>query len=209
MPSGDNKMLDERAEIAYKPVNIPIVIEGGLGKRPAFFVGFLRTMRQTPLEIKISKIVKPVIEDLGYALVFVKIVGEAGGIMNVQIMAENPETKRLPIDACAAISRAISAVMDVEDPISGRYTLEVSSPGIDRPLTRLEDFVTYTGYEAKIESDMPAENGQRKFRGRLLGLDGEQIMIVTEQGEAKVPYSSLVKAKLVLTDELIKTTANL
>jgi ribosome maturation factor RimP len=164
-------------------------------------------MRQTPLEQKLTRLVEPVIADLGFSLVTIKILGEAAGMV-VQIMAENPETRKLPIEACASISRAVSAAMDVEDPINGRYTLEVSSPGIDRPLTRLTDFETYKGYEAKLESDMPAENGQRKFRGRLQGLDGEQVMIVTEQGEAKIPYSALTRAKLVLTDELIKATAN-
>jgi ribosome maturation factor RimP len=163
-------------------------------------------MRQTPLEIKITSIVRPVIEGLGFSLVQMKTIGEAGA-MTVQIMAEDPETKRLGIDSCAKISKAISAVLDVEDPINGKYRLEVSSPGIDRPLTRLEDFQTYMGYEAKIESDMPAENGQRKFRGRLNGLEGENIMITTEQGDAKIPFASLTKAKLVLTDELIKATA--
>jgi ribosome maturation factor RimP len=97
-------------------------------------------------------------------------------------------------------------VLDVEDPISGRYTLEVSSPGIDRPLLRLEDFESYKGYEARLESDIPAPNGQRKFKGKLLGLDGDQVMIITEQGESKIPYGSLTKAKLVLTDELLKAS---
>lgn len=163
-------------------------------------------MRQTPLELKIAKIVEPVITDLGFALVQIKITGE-GGATNVQIMAEDPETKRLGIDSCAKISKAISAVMDVEDPINAKYRLEVSSPGIDRPLTRLSDFDTYKGYEAKVESDMPSENGQRKFRGRILGHDGQNVMLSTEQGDAAIPYAALTKAKLVLTDELIKTTA--
>lgn len=163
-------------------------------------------MRQTPLEQKVAHLAAPVIEDLGFSLVQVKIRGE-GGIQSVQIMAENPETKRLGIDDCTKISKALSAVLDVEDPINGRYMLELSSPGIDRPLVRLEDFQTYKGYEAKIESDMPAENGQKKFRGVLHGLEGEDILITTDQGDAKVPFSSLTRAKLVLTDELIKKTA--
>lgn len=163
-------------------------------------------MRSTPLEQKVARIAAPVIEDLGFSLVQVKIRGE-GGLQSVQIMAEDPVTKRLGIDDCTKISKALSAVLDVEDPINGRYMLELSSPGIDRPLVRLEDFETYKGYEAKIESDTPAENGQRKFRGILHGLEGENILITTEQGEAKVPFPSLTKAKLVLTDELIKKTA--
>lgn len=193
----------------YIKANIPIDFDKGGSQGPAFFVGFLELdMRQTPLELKITNIVEPVVRDLGYALVLVKIVGE-GGATAVQIMAENPETKTLPIDACASISRAISAVLDVEDPIKGRYNLEVSSPGIDRPLIRLQDFETYKGFEARIESDTTAENGQRKFRGILQGLDGDYIMISTEQGDAKIAYGSLTKAKLVLSEELIKKTANL
>jgi ribosome maturation factor RimP len=165
-------------------------------------------MKQTPLEHKLSQIARPVVEDLGFALVMVKTVGEAGGL-TVQIMAENPETHNIGVDDCAKISRALSATFDVEDPISGHYRLEVSSPGIDRPLTRLEDFQTYQGYEVKIESDTAAENGQKKFRGRVMGLEGETILLSTEQGDARVAFSSLLKAKLVLTDELIKKTANL
>lgn len=165
-------------------------------------------MRQTPLEHKITTLAAPVIADLGFALVLVKILGEAGGT-TVQILAENPETHNINIDECAKISRALSAVFDVEDPINGKYRLEVSSPGIDRPLTRLEDFKTYEGYEIKVESDTPAENGQKKFRGRLTGLDGETILMTTEQGNAQIPYASITKAKLVMSEELIKKTANL
>ena len=164
-------------------------------------------MRATPLENRIAQMAEPVITDLGFALVCVKVIGDADA-QNVQIMAEDPATKRLGVDDAAKISRAISAVMDVEDPIKAAYRLEVSSPGIDRPLTRLEDFESYEGFEAKIESDVPAKNGQRRFRGILGGLEGENVKITTDQGEALVPFNSLVKAKLVLTDDLIKRTAN-
>ncbi|MBL4804920.1 MAG: ribosome maturation factor RimP [Alphaproteobacteria bacterium] len=165
-------------------------------------------MRQTPLERRLSEYAAPVIEDLGFALVCVKVIG-ADGSHTVQVMAEDPETRRLGVDDAATISRALSAVFDVEDPINGAYRLEVSSPGIDRPLTKLNDFETYEGFEAKIESDRPAENGQKKFRGRLKGLNGENILIETDQGPAEVAFDTLVKAKLVLTDELIEKTANL
>ena len=165
-------------------------------------------MKQTPLETRLSEYAKPVIEDLGFALVLIKVIGENGS-QNVQIMAEDPSTKRLGVDDAAKISRAVSAVFDVEDPIKGAYRLEVSSPGIDRPLTRLDDFKTYEGFEAKIESDIPAENGQRKFRGVLKGLNEGNVLIDTDQGSAEVPFASLTKAKLVMSDELIKKTANL
>ena len=163
-------------------------------------------MRKSPLEKTITDIATPVIEDLGFALVCVKIVGE-GSAQNVQIMAEEPKTGRLGIEDCTKISRALSPVLEVEDPINGAYRLEISSPGIDRPLTRIEDFLSYEGYEAKLESSTPNENGQKKFRGRLKGLDGETILMTTDQGDAKIAFGSLVKAKLVLTDELIQKTA--
>lgn len=165
-------------------------------------------MKQTPLEKKITELALPVAEDLGLEIVAVKIVGE-GGSQNVQIMAEDPKTGRILLDDCAKLSKAVSAVMDVEDPINGAYRLEVSSPGIDRPLTRLKDFVTYEGFEAKVESDTPNAIGQKRFRGVIKGVKDEQILIDTDQGEEEIPFASLVKAKLVLTDELIKKTANI
>jgi len=172
-------------------------------------LGILRkTMRQTPLEQRLSTFAAPVIEDLGFALVCIKTISEDNG-QTVQIMAEDPATKRLGVDDAAKISRAVSAVFDVEDPINGAYRLEVSSPGIDRPLMRIEDFKTYEGFEAKIESDIPAENGQKKFRGVLQGLNGENVLIKTDEGEAEIPFENLTKGKLVMSDDLIKRTANL
>lgn len=164
-------------------------------------------MRYTPLEKKIVDLADPVVQDLGFALHTVKIVGQESSY-TVQIMAEDRETKNLKVDDAAKISRAISAVMDVEDPINGAYRLEVSSPGIDRQLIHENDFEEYTGFEAKLECSVPAENGQKKFRGILNGLKDGKILITTDQGDAEIPYSSLVKGKLVLTDELIKATAN-
>lgn len=163
-------------------------------------------MKATPLETRISQIIAPVVTDMGLSLVCVTIVGE-GGSQNVRVMAEDPNTRRLDIDSCAKLSKAISAVMDVEDPIKGAYRLEVSSPGIDRPLVRFEDFETYKGYEAKLETSAPNENGQKRFRGPLQGTNGNLILISTEQGDAQIPFEDIAKAKLVLTDELIKTTA--
>lgn len=163
-------------------------------------------MKQTPLETKIEQIVRPVIDDMGLSLFSVKIIGE-GGSKNVQIMAEDPKTKNLGVDQCAQISRAVSAIMDVEDPINGTYRLEVSSPGIDRPLRALEDFKTYQGYEVKLETDMPLLTGQKRFKGTLTGVEGETICINTEQGQAEIPFAIIAKAKLVLTEKLIKASA--
>lgn len=163
-------------------------------------------MRKTPLEAKIEKIVQPVVEDLGFSLYCVKATGD-GGAQVLQVMAEDPATKRLGVDDCASISRAISAVLDVEDPIDGKYRLEVSSPGIDRYLMRLEDFEAYKGFDVKLETDIPAENGQRKFRGRIDGIKNETITLLTDQGEAIIGFNTIAKAKLVMSDALIKATA--
>lgn len=165
-------------------------------------------MRYTPLEEKIANIVQPVIEDLGFAFHRIKISGEDGNSL-VQIMAEDLATKNLIIDDAAKISRAISATMDVEDPINGAYRLEVSSPGIDRMLIKEKDFEDYRGFEAKLEALTPNENGQKRFRGVINGIKDNNILVTTDTGDIEIPYTSLAQAKLILTDELIKNTANL
>lgn len=162
----------------------------------------------TPLEIKLKELIKPVVEDIGFSLFHIQCIGGEQGSKTIQIMAEDPATKNLGVDDAAKISRAVSAVLDVEDPIDGAYRLEVSSPGIDRFLIHKDDFEHYKGFEAKIETKMPDENGQKRFRGRLNGMKDNIICLTTDQGEAEIPYSALAKAKLVLTDELIKATAN-
>ncbi|MCK5375055.1 MAG: ribosome maturation factor RimP [Alphaproteobacteria bacterium] len=164
-------------------------------------------MRYTPLEEKIANIVQPVIEDLGFAFHRIKISGEDSNSL-VQIMAEDLATKNLIIDDAAKISRAISAVMDVEDPINGAYRLEVSSPGIDRMLIKEKDFEDYKGFEAKLEALTPNENGQKRFRGIINGIKDNNILVTTDTGDVEIPYTSLAQAKLILTDKLIKNTAN-
>jgi ribosome maturation factor RimP len=116
-------------------------------------------------------------------------------------MAERPDGS-MEVEDCAELSHALSAALDVEDPISGEYTLEVSSPGIDRPLTRLDDFARWAGYEARLEAGEPIE-GRRRFKGTLTGLEGETVLIRTAEGPARVPFDGLADAKLVLTDALI------
>ncbi len=165
-------------------------------------------MRYTPLEQRIANLISPVIEDLGFSLHRIKVIGD-GGASTLQVMAEDPKTKNLGIDDAAKISRAISAVLDVEDPISSAYRLEVSSPGIDRLLISKEDFKSYTGFEAKLETLMPNENGQKRFRGIIKGIEDDTVLITTDTGEEQISFTALTKAKLVLTDELIKATANL
>ncbi len=164
-------------------------------------------MKYTPIEEKIAHLAKPVIEDLGFNLHMVKLTSGAGSSI-LQIMAEDPQTKNLGVDDAAKISRALSAVFDVEDPIKSAYRLEISSPGIDRMLISEQDFEDYKGFEAKIETSIPSPDGQKKWRGMLNGIADGKIKINTEdQGDVEIPFSSLAKAKLILTDELIKATA--
>lgn len=163
-------------------------------------------MRKTPLEEKIENFAAPVISDLGFDLVGVSITGEARSL-TVQIMAENPKTRNLGVEDCTAISRALSAVMEVEDPINGAYRLEISSPGIDRMLTRPDDFQTYLGLDMKIELDKPDENGQKRFRGIVREKQGSVITVETDKGDVELSIDQIAKAKLVMSDALIKAMA--
>ena len=158
---------------------------------------------KTHIDRRMAEIITPVIEDLGFELVRVRLM--SGKTKTLQIMAERPEGG-IEVDDCAAISTAVSAVLDVEDPIEDMYTLEVSSPGIDRPLTRLKDFEVWDGYEAKIETTEMID-GRRRFKGKLAGIaDGEVLVEIEEKGELIIiglAFDWLSDAKLVLTDELI------
>ena len=149
---------------------------------------------------RLAEIVTPVIEDLGYELVRIRLL--SGKVETLQIMAERPEGG-IEVDDCAAISNAVSALLDVEDPLSDAYTLEVSSPGIDRPLTRLKDFETFEGFEAKVETGEMID-GQKRFRGELAGVEGDEVLLTIDQGTIGLKFEWLVEAKLVMTDELIK-----
>ncbi|WP_294223695.1 ribosome maturation factor RimP [uncultured Shimia sp.] len=156
------------------------------------------------IDRKLADIVAPVVEDMGFELVRLRLMG--GKSHTLQIMAERPGGG-IEVDECAQISNAVSAVLDVEDPLSDSYTLEVGSPGVDRPLTRLKDFDAYEGYEAKIET---AEliDGRKRFRGTLAGIEGEDVLInIEDQGETVtvgLNFDWLADAKLMLTDDLIK-----
>ncbi len=150
----------------------------------------------------LEALVIPTLDSLGFELVRVRIQGRQRP--TVQVMAEPKEKRPMTVEDCARISRSLSAVLDVEDPISGAYVLEVSSPGIDRPLTRTKDFVEWAGFEAKMEADPPVD-GRKRFKGKLLGLDEhEQVGLLVETGEeVRIPLSSVKSARLVLTDDLI------
>ncbi|MDX1819512.1 MAG: ribosome maturation factor RimP [Paracoccaceae bacterium] len=152
------------------------------------------------IDRRLAEIVTPVIEDLGFELVRIRLMG--GKTSTLQIMAERPEGG-ISVDECGAISTAVSAVLDVEDPIVDEYTLEVSSPGIDRPLTRLKDFETFEGYEARIETDELID-GRRRFKGMLAGVEGDEVLINIEEGTVGLKFDWLSDAKLILTDELIR-----
>ena len=152
---------------------------------------------------RIEQIITPSVEAMGYELVRVQLTG--GQRMVLQVMAERADSAPMTVEDCADISRAISAVLDVEDPIKSAYTLEVSSPGIDRPLTRLKDFERFAGFEAKLETRL-AVDGRKRFKGMLKGVEDGLVSIETEQGAARLEFDNILRAKLVLTDELIRAS---
>lgn len=161
---------------------------------------------KTPIDRRIAEIISPVIEDLGYELVRIRLMG--GKTNTLQIMADRPDGG-IEVDDCAKISSAVSATLDVEDPLEEQYTLEVSSPGIDRPLTRLKDFDSWAGYEVKLETT-DLIDGRRRFRGEVAGTEGDEVLVtLPEKQENGTPltiglkFEWLSDAKLILTDELI------
>jgi Uncharacterized protein conserved in bacteria len=165
---------------------------------------------KTAEDLKLLELLDPVAEAAGYEIVRIRLMGGERNQRRLQIMAERPEDGDMNVEDCAKLSRAVSEVLDAADPIAGEYTLEVSSPGVDRPLTRLKDFETYEGYEARLELDRLAE-GRKRFRGVLAGVEDGQVAIDLEGEEdtALVPFAWIVEAKLVLTDELMKRGAEL
>jgi len=158
---------------------------------------------KTPLDQRIARIVVPVIEGMGFELVRLRVM--AGKTRTLQIMADRPQGG-IEVADCARISTAVSAVLDVEDPMDDAYTLEVSSPGIDRPLTRVKDFALWEGYEARLETSELID-GRRRFKGILCGVEEDEVLIeIEEKGEPLtigLQFDWLTDAKLILTDELI------
>ncbi len=186
--------------------------ENSTGRAPVFLCPIDRVenlmtndlIAKAAIDRRLAEIITPVIEDLGYELVRIRLM--SGKQTTLQIMADKPDGG-IEVDDCAEISNAVSATLDVEDPILDAYTLEVSSPGIDRPLTRLKDFENFEGYEAKIET---AEliDGRRRFKGELAGVEGDEVLINIPEGSETITiglqFDWLSDAKLVLTDDLIK-----
>ena len=156
------------------------------------------------IDRRMAEIITPVIEDMGFELVRVRLMG--GNTKTLQVMAERPDGG-IEVDDCAQISNALSATLDVEDPLEDAYTLEVSSPGIDRPLTRLKDFDTWEGYEAKLETSEMID-GRKRFKGQLQGTEGSEVLIEIEIAGTPttigLQFDWLADAKLVLTDDLIR-----
>ena len=180
-------------------------IRVGSEMKPAFFNGLKKEiMRLSGLEQLITDLITPVLEEMGLELLWVKY---KGGILG--IFAENPATGKITLEECTKISREVSPLLEVEDLISSAYRLEVSSPGIDRPLLKIEDYTKYNDLEAKIELDMLLD-GQKKFRGYIRGVakngENDEIQLETDQGTVDLPFASIYKAKLVMTEELIKET---
>jgi len=149
----------------------------------------------------LEKLIEPVVEAAGFRLVRVRIMG--GKTKTLQIMAERPDGT-MNVDDCAELSHALSEFLDAEDPIEGDYNLEVSSPGIDRPLTRITDYARWSGHEAKLELHAPDATGRKRFKGTLLGLEGNDVVLETGDERLAIPFGAIADAKLVLTDKLIQ-----
>lgn len=164
---------------------------------------------KTAEDLKLLELIDPVAEAAGYGIVRLRLMGGEHA-RRLQIMAERPSDGDMNVEDCARLSRAISEVMDAADPIAGEYTLEVSSPGVDRPLTRLADFATYEGHEARVELDRMAE-GRKRFKGVLAGVEALNVAldIDGEADTALIPFAWIAEAKLVLTDNLMKRGADI
>jgi len=148
----------------------------------------------------LEPVFEPVIESAGFKLVRLRIMG--GEHKTLQIMAERADGS-MDVEGCSTLSHALLDFIETEDPIEGDYEIEVSSPGIDRPLTRLADFNRWKGHEAKIELTAPLD-GRKRFRGRLEGLDGNDVVIISQNQRIQFPFRTILEAKLVLTDKLIQ-----
>jgi ribosome maturation factor RimP len=149
---------------------------------------------------QITELIEPTLRDLGFEVVRVLMTG--GQRPTVQVMVEPVSRGPMTVEDCARISHAISALLDVADPIAGTYRLEVTSPGIDRPLVRRVDFERFAGHELRLETVTPID-GRRRFRGRLVGVIDDDVCLRLPEGERRIPYGAVKKAKLVLTDDLL------
>ena len=155
---------------------------------------------------RIEEIVEPLLNNLGFELVQVTLLGKPNP--SLQVMAEPIETRPMSLDDCGSISHALSALLDIEDLISSAYTLEVSSPGLDRPLIQLAHFERFKGHEARIETST-AIDGSKHFSGRLGGVKGNNILMNVKGDERIFPFRDIEKAKLIINDEIFAKTEGL
>lgn len=149
----------------------------------------------------IERMIAPTLESMGYAVVRLSFAGSTR--KTLQLLVERADARPISVENCAEISRVVSAVLDVEDPIAGAYVLEVSSPGIDRPLVRHDDYRRFAGHDAKVELDHP-QDGQKRFKGRLEGIEGDMVRLMIEGRTVELPFAAIRSAKLILTDALLK-----
>jgi ribosome maturation factor RimP len=181
------------------------MIDPTAGSMDAELLSESRLVVEPGVAARVSAVAAPVLQQLGYRLVRIRISGEAG--CTVQIMAERPDGTML-IDDCEAVSRALSPVLDIADPIDRAYRLEISSPGIDRPLVRRSDFERYAGHLVKVEMAV-AHQGRKRFRGTLAGVESDKVRIrrddapASEEADVLLTMEDISEARLVLTDELI------
>jgi ribosome maturation factor RimP len=152
---------------------------------------------------EIETLILPIVEQLGYELVRVQMQGARRPTL--QVMAERQDRRGMTVDDCARISREVSALLDQADPIGSEYLLEVSSPGIDRPLIRAQDYDRFAGHEAKLELAAPVE-GRKRFQGVIAGREDDEVLIQVEAETVKLPLAGIKRARLVLTDRLIAAT---
>ena len=180
-------------------------VNGGWPSRAAFFVLDTTEQRHPSLEARLAAIVAPTLTDMGYELVRVVLIGRDNP--TVQVMADRADGAQITVEDCAAISHALGAVIDVEDPIPGAWSLEVSSAGIDRPLTRVKDWNRFAGHLARAETELPID-GRKRFSGIVLGADTTTARLRLDDGtEVALPLAHIRRAKLMLTDALIAATA--
>ena len=149
---------------------------------------------------RIAQAIEPSLAAMGYRLV--RVVITSGRRPTLQVMAERLDDQPMAVEDCAQISHSVSAILDIADPIAGAYMLEISSPGIDRPLVRAEDYDRFSGFDARVELARPID-GRKRFRGRLLGTSADCVRLATETGEVRLPLVDVTRAKLILTDDLI------
>jgi ribosome maturation factor RimP len=161
--------------------------------------GLSRTSEGKAAEVE--RLIAPSLEAMGFEIVRIQLTGNAEPTL--QIMAERADGS-MTVDDCVEISHTVSAILDVEDPIASAYELEVSSPGIDRPLTRLKDYERFAGFEARAELETPIE-GRKRFRGRIVGVEDEEVVLDGVEGEVRfrLPFRRIARAKLILTDDLV------